>query len=320
MADSAREGAPEPLDLELVVRGQFGAALRKHRVDLVQERARTGLVARARATTASLRRVSASPYGSSSSSSTCWASSAKYRSAASTVAAVELDMAQVVQVDDDHPVVADAPVEVEAQFEHRRCFVVALEEPRTLRVLVQRPLARGRDQRLRVPAGRDSELERLLVLACGESRAAESDVSEGQRFGILRTRGRPRAPPHSLLATRRGRPAGRRADRPRREPAPAPASARRRGGRESPRGTRDHPRCPEPRSRDARCRLRARAPPRRPGAVPRRRTNRVRRGRARASLRRCLGGPEFPARTETPTPPRARARGVVRHRRSRARS
>ena len=126
---------------------------------------------------------------------------------------MELDQAQVQQLDLDHPLVADLAVEREALFEKPGRSVVVAALADSLSVDVQRRLAHDGPERRRVPARLDRERARRLVVAVLKRHAREAETRERERLRVAQLSRRLQRLCVPISSTRRESPA-RRASRP----------------------------------------------------------------------------------------------------------
>jgi hypothetical protein len=100
------------------------------------------------------------------------------------VAAADLDVAEVAQLDRNHAGVADPTVQRQALGEQLRRPVQVAEHACGLRLRVQRPLPERRLQASSVFAGRPRLRERALVVAVLEGDATQPEVGERERLRV----------------------------------------------------------------------------------------------------------------------------------------
>ena len=94
-------------------------------------------------------------------------------------------MAEVVELDDHHPQVAEASIQREALVEESGGPVVIAGHSSALGVHVERRLPHGRLERTGELARLGCKRASVVVLAVEEGRAAEPEVGECQRFRVL---------------------------------------------------------------------------------------------------------------------------------------
>jgi hypothetical protein len=98
---------------------------------------------------------------------------------------MELDVPEVVKLDGDHPLVADASIEGKACFELPRRSIVVAEHPDGLGMRVERALRHRRRKRTGVVESPRGQVARTCEIAVERRGPAQSEVSKSQGVGLI---------------------------------------------------------------------------------------------------------------------------------------
>ena len=101
------------------------------------------------------------------------------------VSPMDLDMAEVVELDAHHPQVAEASIQGQAFFEESGGPIVIAGQASALGVHVERRLPHGRLERTGELARLGCKRASVVVLAVEEGHATEPEVGECQSFRVL---------------------------------------------------------------------------------------------------------------------------------------